>query len=53
MVCYMNDVRLSESAEPELTYQGIEKFQRTFKCHRNMADQEAGYLAQMWKESQI
>ena len=51
MVCYMNDARLNENTEPELTYQGIEKFQRTFNCHRNMTDQEAVYLAKMWKES--
>ena len=51
MVCYLNDARLSENGEAQLTYQGIEKFQRTFKCHRNVADQEAGYIAQMWKKS--
>ena len=34
-----------------LTYESIEKFQKKLKTHRNVSDQEKGYIAKVWRES--
>ena len=31
------------------TYQEIERFIEKSKCHKNVSDQDAGYLARIWK----
>ena len=34
-----------------LTYESIEKFQKKLKTHRNISDQEKGYISKVWRES--
>ena len=53
MLAYTNQARLSRDAEPSLTYCGIEKFVKSFKCHRNTADQDWGFIAEVFRESLI
>ena len=38
MLAYTNQARLSRESEPSLTYCDIEKFIKSFKCHRNTED---------------
>ena len=45
MLAYLN------AAEERLTYDKIDEFQRKCKTHRNIADQEKGFIARVWKES--
>ena len=47
MVTYL----AASGANRELTYESIEKFQKKLKTHRNVSDQEKGYISQIWKES--
>ena len=53
MMAHANQGRHTRDSPPQLTYEGIERFQRMFKTHRNIADQEKPYLAEMWKASVI
>ena len=47
----MNDARLTRDGEAALTFNGIEKFQRTFKTHRNTFEQDKAFINQVWRES--
>ena len=40
MLAYMNQARETRDSPPNLTYHGIEKFQKNIKTHRNTADQD-------------
>ena len=51
MLAYMHDAKETEHGESKLTYSGIEKFTKTFKCHRNTADQDKAFITKVWKES--
>ena len=53
MLAYANQGRQTRNGEVQLTYKGIEKFVKTFKCHRNTADQDKGFIAQVWRESYL
>ena len=53
MFAYMNDARLTQDGEAALTFDGIEKFQRTFKCHRVTQEQDKAFITRVWKESTI
>ena len=53
MLAYMNDARLTQDGEAALTYDGIEKFQSTFKCHRNTLEQDKAFIAKVWRESKV
>ena len=50
-LAYTNKARQTRDDEGLLTYASIEKFVKTFKCHRNTADQDCGFIAQVWRES--
>ena len=39
------------SESQKTTYSEIEKFVKKCKTHRNIIDQEAGYISQLWKQS--
>ena len=53
MLAYMNQARETRDSPPNLTYHGIEKFQKNIKTHRNTADQDWGYIAEDWRESYL
>ena len=51
MLAYMNQARQTRDGSPSLTYDGIERFVKTFKTHRNTADQDKKFIAEVWTES--
>ena len=51
MLAYMNQAKLSSDSPPSLTLEGIEKFQKSCKTHRNTADMDKGYITQIFVES--
>ena len=51
MLAYMNQARQTRDGSPALTYDGIERFVKTFKTHRNTADQDKKFIAEVWTES--
>ena len=48
MLAYMNQAKLSSDSPPSLTLEGIEKFQKSCKTHRNTADMDKGYITQIF-----
>jgi len=51
MLAYLNKARQTRDEEGSLTFTSIEKFVKHFKCHRSTADQDWGFIAQVWRES--
>lgn len=57
--CYMlayrhfKDKGNTEQTEQHITYDEIEKFVKNSKCHRSVLDQDAGFIANVWRESQV
>ena len=51
MLAYKHKAQEREGGEPQLTYEGIERFVKRIKCHRNTADQDTGFIARVWRES--
>ena len=47
MLAYLFDGNQTEESEPSVTYESIEKFQRNFKCHRNIADTDPAFIAKV------
>ena len=53
MIAYQHFASRSDqdSVSEKTTYSEIEKFVKKCKTHRNIIDQEAGYISQLWKQS--
>ena len=51
MLAYKHKAREREGGETQLTYEGIERFVKRFRCHRSTADQDTGFIARVWRES--
>ena len=51
MLAYLHDAKESDESPAALTYEGIEKFQKKFKTHHNMADSEKRFLEKVWVKS--
>ena len=43
--------QLADGGHTQLTYENIERFQRTIKCHRNASDQDKILLTRLWREA--
>ena len=43
------EIAICREVPTNYTYDDIEKLQKRCKTHRNTADQEAGYIAELWK----
>ena len=42
-----------ESSPEPKTYQEISRFVKKSKCHKHVSDQDAGYLARIWKNAYL
>ena len=51
MLAYANRARQTRDGEAQLTFNGIEKFVKQFKCHRNCADTYPAFLAEALRQS--
>ena len=53
MLAYANRARQTSDGEAQLTFNGIEKFVKRFKCHRNCADTDPAFLAEVLRQSYL